>query len=107
MARKQEKDEDKLLQSSPDLLKKKSVEEQNPVIEENFVIPKGNFISYTWNGGHDPPIETPSIETSDATQQLEVHEDMRRLQLHVKRNPTNPDVRQYYLDLFPRLTYEE
>jgi hypothetical protein len=53
-------------------------------------------------------IETPSLENSDATQQLEVKKGMRRQQkLHVKRNPIDPDARQYYVDLLLRLTYEE
>jgi hypothetical protein len=31
------------------------MEEENPKIEENYVMPKGNSMSYKFTGGHDPP----------------------------------------------------
>jgi hypothetical protein len=34
---------------------RKMMEEENPKIEENYVIPKGNFMSYKFTGGHDQP----------------------------------------------------
>jgi hypothetical protein len=30
----------------------KSIEEENPKIEENYVMPKGNFMSHKFTGGH-------------------------------------------------------
>jgi hypothetical protein len=32
----------------------KRMEEENPKIETNYLMPKENFISYTFTGGHDP-----------------------------------------------------
>jgi hypothetical protein len=33
----------------------KRMEEENPKIEENYLImPKGNLMSYKFTGGHDP-----------------------------------------------------
>ena len=38
------------------------IEEENPKIEENYVMPTGNFMSYKWTGGHDPPKLLSSIK---------------------------------------------
>jgi hypothetical protein len=83
------------------------MEEENPIIEENYVMPKGNFMSYKWTGGYDPPKKTPSIENSGLNQQPVMEEGRQRQQLYVKRNPIDPDVRRYYLELLLTLTYDE
>jgi hypothetical protein len=58
----------------------KRMEEENPKIEENYVMPKGNFMSYKFTGGHDPPTLHSNIKDSAENQKVLAEEALPGLQ---------------------------
>jgi hypothetical protein len=72
----------------------KRMEEENPKIEENYVImPKGNFLSYKFTGGHDPPTLPSIIKDNAANQEVLAEEAMSHQQVPRERDPRDADVR--------------
>jgi hypothetical protein len=60
--------------------------EENPKIKENYVMPKGNFMSYNkLTGGHDPPTLPSNIKDSAANQKVLAEEAMSHQQVPRKR----------------------
>jgi hypothetical protein len=73
--------------------------EENPKIEENYVMPKGNFMIDKFTGGHDPPTLPSNIKVSAANQKLLAEEAMSHQQVPRERDPRDADVRACFLEM--------
>jgi hypothetical protein len=69
----------------------------NKKIEENYVMPKGNFMSYKFTGGHDPPTLPSNIKDSAENQKVLAEEAMSHQQVPRERDPRDADIRACFL----------
>jgi hypothetical protein len=83
------------------------MEEENPKIEENYVLPTGNFMSYKWTGGHDPPKLPSSIKNSAANQKVLVEEVTPHQPVPRKPDPRDADIRESFLEMYLVMTKRE
>jgi hypothetical protein len=81
--------------------------EENPKIEENCVMPKGNFMSYKFTGGHDPPTLPSNIKDNAANQEVLEEEAMSHQQVPRKRNRRDADVRECLLEMYQEMWNSE
>jgi hypothetical protein len=86
---------------------RKRMEEETPKIEENYVMPKGNFMSYKFTGGHDSPTLPSNIKDSAANQKVLAEEAMLHQQLLRERNPRDADVRACFLEMYQEMSNSE
>ena len=83
------------------------MEEENPKIEENYVLPTGNFMSYKWTGGHDPPKLPSSTKNCAANQKVLVEEVMPHQPVPRKPDPRDADIRESFLEMYQVMTKRE
>ena len=83
------------------------MEEENPKIEENYVMPKGNFMSYKFTGGHDPPTLPSNIKDSAENQKVLAEEAMSHQQAPRERDPRDADVRAMFLEMYQGMSNSE
>jgi hypothetical protein len=84
---------------------RKRMEETNPKFEENYIMPKENFMSYKFTGGHDP---LPSnIKDSAANQKVLAEEAMSYQQVPRERDPRDADVRECFLEMYQEMSNSE
>lgn len=83
------------------------MEEENPKIEENYVMPTGNFMSYKWTGGHDPPKQPSSIKNCTENQKVLVEEAMSHQQVPRKPDPRDVDIRESFLEMYQVMSKSE
>jgi hypothetical protein len=81
--------------------------EENPKIEENYVMPKGNFMSYKFTGGHDPPTLPSNIKDSAENQKVLAEETMSHQQVPRERDPRDADVRAMFLEMYQEMSNSE
>jgi hypothetical protein len=81
--------------------------EENPKIEENCVMPKGNFMSYKFTGGHDPPTLPSNIKDNAANQEVLTEEAMSHQQVPRERDPRDTDVRACFLEMYQEMSNSE
>jgi hypothetical protein len=86
---------------------RKRMEEETPKIRENYVMPKGNFMSYKFTGGHDPPTLTSNIKDSAANQKVLAEEAMSHQQVPCERDPRDADVRECFLEMYQEMSHSE
>jgi hypothetical protein len=86
---------------------RKRMEEKTPKIEENYVMPKGNFMSYKFTGGHDPPTLTSNIKDSAANQKVLAEEAMSHQQVPCEQDPRDADVRECFLEMYQEMSHSE
>jgi hypothetical protein len=86
---------------------RKRMEETNPKFEENYIMPKGNFMSYKFTGGHDPPTLPSNIKDSAANQKVLAEEAMSHQQVPRERDPRDADVRECFLEMYQEMSNSE
>jgi hypothetical protein len=79
------------------------MEEANPKIEENYVMPKGNLMSYKFTGGHDPPTLPSNINDSAANQKV-LAEEATPAKVPRERDPRDADVRACFLEMYQEMS---
>jgi hypothetical protein len=85
----------------------KRMEEENPKIEENYVMPKGNFMSYKFTGGHDPPTPPSIIKDNAANQEVLAEEAMSHQQVPRERDPRDANVQACFLEMYQEMSNSE
>jgi hypothetical protein len=85
----------------------KRMEEENPKIEENYVMPKGNFMSYKFTESHDPPTLPSNIKDSAANQEVLAEKAMPHQQVPRERDPRDADVRACFLEMYQEISNSE
>jgi hypothetical protein len=68
---------------------------------------KGNFMSYKFTGGHDPPTLPSNIKDSAENQKVLAEEAMSHQQVPRERNPRDADVRACFLEMYQEISNGE
>jgi hypothetical protein len=70
-------------------------------------MPKGNFMSYKFTGGHDPPTLPSNIKNSAANQKVLAEEAMSHQQVPRERDPRDADIRECFLKMYQEMSNSE
>jgi hypothetical protein len=79
----------------------KRMEEENPKIEKNYVMP----VNFT--GGHDSPTLPSNIKDNAANQKVLAEDAMSHQQVPRERDPRDADVRKCFLEMYQEMSNSE
>jgi hypothetical protein len=68
---------------------------------------KGNFMSYKFTGGHDPPTLPSNIKDSDANQKVLAEEALSHPQVPRERDLRDADVQACFLEMYQEMSNSE